>query len=73
MATNKTTRFIVSKEKNPKVELKKGLKFEVRSVQLVDVTLKKIKKGGARLCGGTSTCLALIDIGDGFTDPSPIK
>lgn len=57
-------KFIASDEENPKVELKAGMKFKVETIELVDATLMPIKKGAARLCGGTSTCLALIDIED---------
>ena len=66
MATQKMkpTKFVVSKDKNPKVELKPGQKFQVNTIQLVDVTLKKSKIGAARLCGGSSTCLAIVDISD---------
>jgi hypothetical protein len=61
--SNKTT-FIVSNSKKPAITLKPGQKIQVTSVQLVDPSLKKAKKGAARLCGGTSTCIALIDISD---------
>lgn len=57
-------KFIASSEKAPKVEIQAGMKFKVEAIELVDATLKPIKKGAARLCGGTSTCLALIDIED---------
>ena len=58
------TKLIVSNDENPKVELKAGTKFKVETIELVDAPLQPIKKGAARLCGGTSTCLALIDIED---------
>lgn len=69
MATKKTSKkstikFIVSDEKNPQIELKKGMKFRVEAIELVDNKLSSVKKGAARLCGGTSTCLALIDVED---------
>lgn len=53
--------FVVSDEKNPKITVKPGMKLEVVTVSLVDSTLKKPKKIAARLCGGTSTCLALVE------------
>ena len=59
-STDKVT-FIVSDEKNPKVVLKPGMKLNVVSVKLADSDLKKPTAQGARLCGGTSTCLALIE------------
>lgn len=53
--------LIVSDEKNPKVALKPGMKVEVVTVRLADEALKPAKVG-ARLCGGSGTCLALIDV-----------
>jgi hypothetical protein len=58
-------KFIVSNEKSPKVAVKPGQKLEVVSVSLLDANLKKPKRVGARLCGGTSTCLALVDVEPG--------
>lgn len=55
-------RLIDSADKNPKIALKPGMKFEVQSVPIIDADLKKPKKVAARLCGGTSTCLALVEI-----------
>ncbi len=69
MAKSNKTSFIVSNSKNPSVTLKPGQKFQVASVQLVDPSLKPVKKVAARLCGGTSTCLALIDISDKVSNP----
>lgn len=54
--------FIVSNEKNPKVSLKPGMKLNVVSVKLANPSLKAPKAVAARLCGGTTTCLALIDV-----------
>jgi hypothetical protein len=34
----------------------------VVSVHFIAPDLKKAKRIGARLCGGTDTCLALVDI-----------
>lgn len=70
MAKTKTTdstvnlRLITSDEKNPKVGLKAGMKLQVIGVSLVDSQLKKAKVGASRLCGGTSTCVALVELGD---------
>jgi hypothetical protein len=58
-------KLIISNDKQPKVSVKAGQKLEVVSVALADVNLKKPKKIGARLCGGTSTCLALVEIEPG--------
>ena len=69
MAKTQKTSFIVSDSKNPSVTLKPGQKFHVTTVQLVEPTLRPSKKVAARLCGGTSTCLALVNIGDELTNP----
>ena len=61
-ATKKGIKLINSDEKYPVIKLKPGLKFEVSTVALVGTDLKKPTKIAARLCGGTSTCLALIEI-----------
>lgn len=53
--------FIVSDEKSPAVSLKPGMKLDVVSVAMVSPTLKRPKAIGARLCGGSSTCLALVE------------
>ncbi len=54
--------LIDSADKAPKIAVKPGMKFEVQSVSIIDSDLKKPKKVAARLCGGTSTCLALVEI-----------
>lgn len=52
-----------SDDKDVKVALKPGDKFEVCEVSVVDAELRKPEKVAARLCGyGSGTCLALIDI-----------
>jgi hypothetical protein len=38
------------------------MKLHVTAVQLVEPTLKASKKIAARLCGGSGTCLALIEV-----------
>ncbi|HEX7903844.1 MAG TPA: hypothetical protein VF487_08195 [Chitinophagaceae bacterium] len=73
MAKSGKTSFVVSNDKNPSVKLKPGQKFKVTAVKLVDSRLNAIKKIGSRLCGGTSTCLALVDIGDDVINPNPMK
>ncbi len=55
-------KLIESDDKNPKVALKAGMKLQVAAITIVTPELKKSKKTAARLCGGTDTCLALIDI-----------
>jgi hypothetical protein len=54
--------LIVSDEPKPAVTLEPGMRFEVISVPLVGPSLRPESAAGARLCGGTSTCLALVQI-----------
>ena len=61
--------LIASNEKQPRVALKRGMRLEVVEVSLVDASLKRFRKPAARLCGGTSTCLALVFTDRG--DPAP--
>lgn len=63
-------RLIASEEKQPRIALKKGMQFEVVEVSLVDTSLKALRRPAARLCGGTSTCLALV-FTDAAVDPVP--
>jgi hypothetical protein len=51
---------VVSNDSKPSIQLEPGMKLEVVSVSLVSPTLKSARPIAARLCGGTSTCLALI-------------
>lgn len=75
MSKDKTTaaasnlKLIASDDKNPAVSLKPGMKLQVVGVSLLDPQLKKARAGAARLCGGTSTCLALVELGDPATNP----
>ncbi len=61
--------LIASKDKKPDVQVKAGQELRVTAVSIQGPDLAKIKKVGARLCGGTSTCLALIDIGSDVINP----
>jgi len=54
--------LIVSDDASPALKLKAGMRFEVHAVTLVDPALKPAGPVASRLCGGTSTCLALIEI-----------
>lgn len=54
--------LLASSDKNPKVVLKPGMRMEVVAVKLTDPKTMKPVKLAARLCGGSGTCLALIDI-----------
>jgi hypothetical protein len=62
--------LIVSDDETPSIRLKPGMKFEVVSVSVVEGDTLKPTRVGARLCGGTSTCLALVDI-DTKSQPGP--
>jgi hypothetical protein len=62
--SKKNLRLIAADERNPKVELKPGMQLNVVSVSLLDPTLKKSRAKAARLCGGTDTCLALVELSE---------
>jgi hypothetical protein len=66
-------KLIVSDDEAPAVTLRPGMRFEVRSVPLVDPTLQAAQAIGARLCGGSGTCLALIEINQSVIDPVPFS
>ncbi len=63
--------LIASAEKSPAVQVKAGQELRVTAVSIQGPDLAKIKRVGARLCGGTSTCLALVDIGADVINPAP--
>ena len=55
--------LIESDDTEPTIKVKAGTRFEVRSVSIVDTHLNPSpNKVAARLCGGTNTCLALIEL-----------
>ncbi|MBV8367655.1 MAG: hypothetical protein JO036_01805 [Candidatus Eremiobacteraeota bacterium] len=57
--------YIESEESEPTVaghKLKAGQKFEVKAVSVKESQLGATQKLGARLCGGTDTCLALTEV-----------
>jgi hypothetical protein len=64
----KAASFIVSNSRNPSVKLRPGMKLDVQSVKLLNPQLGAAKALGARLCGGSGTCIALIDVQGG--DPA---
>lgn len=70
-AAASSVRFIVSDEKRPSVALKPGMRLDVVSTVLVGPDLKRIRNIGARLCGGSGTCMALVDIGSDVINPAP--
>jgi len=57
-------RLIVSDEASPAISVQPGMKFDVVAVYLVDPNLGPVTPLAARLCGGTSTCLALVETGE---------
>jgi hypothetical protein len=62
--SKKNLKLIAAEDSNPKVELKPGMRLDVVSVTLLDPTLKKSRARAARLCGGTDTCLALVELSE---------
>lgn len=60
-AKNKIT-LIASDSKNPIGKTKPGTKLEVVSVTLATSTSGKRLQIGARLCGGSGTCLAVHEV-----------
>ena len=54
--------LIESDDTEPTIKVKAGHRFEVRSISIVDAQMNPTKKLAARLCGGTDTCLALVEI-----------
>jgi hypothetical protein len=64
MATkpSRSVTLIASNSKNPLGSTKAGTKLEVVGVTLAAAATGKRPKIGARLCGGTSTCLAVFEV-----------
>ena len=56
--------LIVSDSTNPTISVTAGHRFEVVTVDMHDASTQKPAAMAARLCGGTSTCLALMDISE---------
>jgi hypothetical protein len=57
--------YVESEEPEPTIaghKLRAGQKFEVKAVSVKEPQLGATAKVGARLCGGTDTCLALTEI-----------
>lgn len=69
MPQAETMRLIVSDDKKPAVQLKKGMRLEVREVVFNTPDLKKVSQA-ARLCGMGGACLAIIDIGSDVINPA---
>lgn len=64
-------KLIASDDEQPTVQLKPGMRFEVVSVSVVEPNLTDVARIGARLCGGSGTCLALVDIAAPIINPAP--
>jgi hypothetical protein len=60
--SSKKITLIASDSKNPIGNAKAGTKLQVVSVQLAGKPEMKRQMIGARLCGGTSTCLAVFEV-----------
>lgn len=57
--------LVVSNDTNPAISVEVGTQIEVVGVSLIKPTGQVAPSPmAARLCGGTSTCLALIKIAD---------
>jgi hypothetical protein len=65
-------KLVVSKQTSPHVALplKAGMRFEVVSLTTVNEKFNP-QKVGARLCGGSGTCLAIVDVSGQKITPSP--
>lgn len=55
-------KLIVSDDTAPKFSLEPGKTYHVSTVNLVDASSAEPSRVAARLCGGTGTCLALMEI-----------
>lgn len=62
MASKTRITLIASDSKNPVGKTKPGTKLEVVSVTLATATTGKRPKIGARLCGGSGTCIAVHEV-----------
>ena len=68
--SSSSLRFIVSNDKSPQVALKPGMRLNVVSTVLVGPDMRRIRNIGARLCGGSGTCMALVDLGSEVINPA---
>jgi hypothetical protein len=68
--TEHAVELIVSREKRPQVEVAAGQKLSVVAVSFRGPVENIAATIGATLCGGTSTCIALIHTGE-VGDPAP--
>lgn len=62
----KKLKLIASKKKKPLGSAEPGQKLQVVAVTLTGEQAGPLKKAiGSRLCGGSGTCLALVDVEKG--------
>ena len=54
--------LVASSAKNPAVKVKPGMKLRVSSVSVVNPAGQRLRPVGSRLCGGTTTCVALVSL-----------
>ena len=60
---SKKVNLVISEEKKPLGSVKPGQKLQVVAVTLAGAKAASVKKAiGARLCGGSGTCLAVMDV-----------
>jgi hypothetical protein len=63
MASKKrTVKLVVSADKKPAVKVKPGTQLQVVAVKMLNPANKRPRALGARLCGGSGTCIALVDV-----------
>ena len=60
--THPKSHLIVSDDTNPPIAFTPGKKYQVVTVDVADPKLAQMQKVGSRLCGGTSTCIAVFEI-----------
>jgi hypothetical protein len=69
-ATRITVQLVESDDEQPKVRIKPGKRFDVVATSIVDSGLEAIKDETeegvalrpARLCGGRTTCIAIVEV-----------
>jgi hypothetical protein len=60
---SKKVNLIVSEHKTPLGPVKAGKKLQVVAVTMSGTKAPAVKKAiGARLCGGSGTCIAVMDV-----------
>ena len=57
-------KLIASDDEKPDITGKSKDGYDVISVSVVEPNLQPSARVGARLCGGTSTCVAIVEVGE---------